>query len=293
MHDLDGRIPLLPEGKTLVSAHTYNRLAKVLRNIYSESLQIGVAPNGGLRLEIDSQPIGEGGGGDGVLAYAGPFLLTSAGVAAGKALIHLGKTFDKYVIVDCPATSYGNMVNTQSLTSGVVWLTVWETITTAQASSWNYGYSILPRGTMPESQFDIWGGDHFFVAIGAFDSNSSTYEQWHTGYAELFGGAGYTGPFRLYYDSTNSTLGVTQGKIYAGITTVPLLDSYVNYPGGNCWVVLTVSVSGTTLSVALSISTTANLTQTDTEYKVLIGRFDGRDVEQIQHGDIYIAGRAV
>lgn len=290
MHDLDGRIPLLPEGKTLVSARSYNRMATVLRNIYSESLQIGVAPNGGLRLEIDSQPIGEGGGGGDVLAYAGPFAMSATGVAAGKCLI-FGDGAD--VVVNFTATAYADMYNSQSVTTGVVWLDVYRNASTQNV--WTPFYFILPLGTNPG-----FYANEFFIPVGRFDSTAGTWEQWLTGYPEFFvggGGYAYAGPFALSLTSANegtTAVHVEPGCIYAGIAKVTTNQANINI-AASTWIALTLTQSNGVYSYSIATSNSPYPEQSSSTYVVTLGWVDADhgSIVQWQHGPIYVAGRAV
>lgn len=281
MHDLDGRIPLLPEGKTLVSAHTYNRLAKVLRNIYSESLQIGVAPNGGLRLEIDSQPIGEEGGGDGAVSgYAGPFALTDEGVSAGRFVLQNANGLE-LGYYDVPARTYGSMLATSS--TGYVSLMV--SYLPPNAPSFSYMISSSP----PDATGSSFGPAGWLYVIGYWDGNSHT--QYHFGNAYAwYSGNTYAGPFALT-PGTNVCY-IEPGIIFCGTTTLTTNRWQTSFsPSTSLYVLLTITYTNSSYHAALSTSSGYTPSQSASSYIVPLGRIHDGIIEQWQHGPVYMAGR--
>lgn len=133
MHELQGRIPYVGDGRTLVSGKTYNRLARMLRELYSESLDIGVGPTGGLRLETRFSPSGggSGGGGGGGGGYSGPFAVSygSSRITVADGLVIAGATT---ISVSATTVSSGN---------GTVYLAL-------SYSGGSYSYSVA-RGSPP------------------------------------------------------------------------------------------------------------------------------------------------
>ena len=120
MHELQGRIPLVGDNRTVVSGRTYNRLAKVLREIYSESIDVGVGPTGGLRLETRMIPSGGGGtvgGGD----YSGPFAVSAVSsglsIAAGRIIAGTSTIAVSGTTVSGSGTVYLSLVYNQSTQS--------------------------------------------------------------------------------------------------------------------------------------------------------------------------------
>lgn len=280
MHDLDGRIPLLPEGKTLVSAHTYNRMATVLRNIYSESLQIGVAPNGGLRLEIDSQPLGEGGG-DGVPSYAGLFALTDDGVSAGRVIIQ-NANGQELMTYDVPSRSYGSMLGTVS--TGYVSLIV---IYSPLSSTPNYVYYI--SSDIPDATGASFGIVGWLYVIGYWDGKSHT--QYHFGNAYAwYSGNTYAGPFALTPGS--GVCYIEPGIVFCGTTTLTTDRWQTSFsPSVSLYVLLTITYAEHSYHAELSTASSYTPSQSASRYIVPIGRIHDGIIEQWQHGPVYMAGR--
>lgn len=282
MHELDGRIPLLPEGKTLVSAASYNRMAKVLRNIYSESLQIGVAPNGGLRLEIDSQPLGEGGGDGAVSGYAGPFALTDDGVSAGRFVLQNANGLE-LGYYDVPARTYGSMLGTSS--TGYVSLVA--PYLPPNAPSFSYMISASP----PDATGSSFGPAGWLYVIGYWDG--TTHTQYHFGNAYAwYSGNTYAGPFALT-PGTNVCY-IEPGIIFCGTTTLTTNRWQTSFsPSTSLYVLLTITYSNSSYHAALSTSSTYTPSQSASSYIVPLGRIHDGIIEQWQHGPVYVAGRVV
>lgn len=276
MHELDGRIPLLPEGKTLVSAHTYNRLAKVLRNIYSESLQIGVAPNGGLRLEIDSQPIGEEGGG-GVPSYAGPFALTDEGVSAGRIVLQNANGLE-LMTYDVPSWSYGTSTGYVSM------IVTYNPTTKSLTHFWQVSAQI------PDATGGSFGVSGWLFLIGYLDGNSRTQYQYGDIYA-WYSGNTYAGPFALTPGSGNVCY-VEPGIVFCGTATLTTNRWQTSFsPSTSLYVLLTITYANSSYNAEISTSSSYNPSQTASSYIVPIGRIHDGIIEQWQHGPVYMAGR--
>lgn len=171
MNELQGRVRYVGNGRALISGRTYNELARLLRNISSETIQISVGPNGGLKLEVGSFGASSGGGGG--------------------------------------------------------------------------------------------GGDL------------------------------YTGPFALSYDKTSHTVHIGGGCIFAGIVAKIFHGGTLGYSSGNDYVIMTINAVAGVLNVGFSAASVYPPTQSNTSYVVVLGTCDGESCRQWQHGDIYIAGRAV
>lgn len=72
--------------KTLVSASTFNRVARAVRNMSIDGGTIGMNPAGGIHLQLI--PAGSSGGGGGT-AYGGPFAVTAENGAITIAAGHI------------------------------------------------------------------------------------------------------------------------------------------------------------------------------------------------------------
>lgn len=268
--------------KTLVSASTFNRVARAVRNMSIAGGTIGMNPAGGIHLQLIPAVSSGGGGG----TYSGPFAMSATGVAAGRALL-FGDGGNQFV--DFPATAYADMYNRYSATSGIVWADLYK-----NNGTWTYFYFILPSNQDP-GFYD----NEFFWPVGTIDLNAGTYEQWHFG-DQIFtlssGGGEYNGPWKLEYISGANAVQITGSTaIYAGTTTIYPSTTYVTYTSGTVYVILTVGLNaaGTGLVASIAGANSPTLTQTDTQYQVCLGYYDGTKIEQWQYGEIYIAGRAV
>lgn len=276
MHDLDGRIPLLPEGKTLVSAHTYNRLAQVLRNICSESLQIGVAPNGGLRLEIDSQPLGEGGGDGAVSGYAGPFALTDEGVSAGRIVLQNANGLE-LMTYDVPSWSYGT-------STGYVSMIVTYNPTT---KSLTHYYQVSAQ--IPDATGGSFGVSGWLFLIGYLDGNSRTQYQYGDIYA-WYSGNTYAGPFAFV--PAGNVCYIEPGIVFCGTTTLTTNRNQVSFtPSTSLYVLLTITYTNSSYHATILSSSTYTPSQSASSYIVPLGRVHDGIIEQWQHGPVYMAGR--
>lgn len=271
--------------RTLVSASTFNRLARAVRNMSIDGGTIGMNPAGGIHLQVI--PSGSSGGGG--TSYSGPFAMSSTGVAAGRVIL-FGDGGNQFV--NFSATSYANMYNSQSVTSGIVWADIALNSSPFGPSGWNPFYFILSTSSDP-----VFGTDEFFWPIGTVDITAGTFEQWHFGdqvFTLSSGGGEYNGPWKLVV--SGSQIMITGSTvIYAGTATIPLSTSSVTYTSGTVYVILTIGLNaaGTGLVANVAGSNSPQLTQTDTQYQVCLGYYDGSKVEQWQYGEIYIAGRAV
>lgn len=267
--------------KTLVSASTFNRVARAVKNMSIDGGTISVNSAGGIHLQL-IPAVSSGSGGT---SYSGPFAMSSTGVAAGRCLL-FGEGGDQFV--NFPATNYADMYNRYSTTSGIVWADFW-----LNNGQWTYFYFILPVNQDP-GFYD----NEFFWPLGTVDLTAGTFEQWHFG-DQIFtlssgGGEEYNGPFKLVFQN-GEIVNFTGGYIYAGTTAITPQNNSVPYTSGNLYVILTVGLNtlGTGLVASLSGSNSPQLTQTDTQYQVCLGMYDGTKITQWQHGEIYIAGRAV
>lgn len=272
--------------KTLVSASTFNRVARAVRNMSIDGGTIGMNPAGGIHLQLIPAVSSGGGGG----TYSGPFAMSATGVAAGRCLL-FGDGGNQFV--DFPATAYADMYNRYSATSGIVWADIY-----INNGTWTYFYFILP-----DNQDPGFYDDDFFWPIGTVDLTAGTFEQWHTGDQIITlpgqggggGGGSYSGPFALSWN--NGSVDVDYGCIIAG---TELINTNRNnfYDTNPYWIILTLTRNSAGTGYTYAYSRTASggyPAQTATEYKVTIGYVNpsSQTLVQWQHGPIYVAGRVV
>lgn len=270
--------------KTLVSASTFNRVARAVRNMSIDGGTIGMNLAGGIHLQLIPAASSGGGG----TSYNGPFAMSSTGVAAGRCLL-FGDGGNQFV--DFLATQYSSMYNRYSTTSGIVWADIYK-----NNGAWTYFYFILPANTDPG-----FYSDEFFWPIGTIDTGAGTFEQWHFGDQVITlssgggGGAAYSGPFAISW--SNGTATVDYGCIIAGTDQITTNQSTFSSTSPY-WIILTLSrnAAGTGYTYAFSSTTSGGYpAQTATEYKITIGYVNptSQTVVQWQHGPIYVAGRLV
>ena len=270
--------------KTLVSASTFNRVARAVRNMSIDGGTIGLNAAGGIHLQL-IPAVNSGGGGT---PYSGPFAMSATGVAAGRCLL-FGDGGNQFV--DFPATAYADMHNRYSATAGIVWADIY-----LNNGQWTHFYFILPSNQDP-GFYD----NEFFWPIGSIDTTAGTYEQWHTGDQIITlssggGGASYSGPFAMTWN--NGSVTVDYGCIIAGTEQITTNTRTFSLTSSPYWIILTLArnSAGTGYTYTYSSTTSGGYpAQTATEYKITIGYVNpsSQTVVQWQHGPIHVAGRVV
>ena len=127
MNELQGRLPELPDRRDiLITAHTYEQLARLVRRLTVVNGSVGVNALGGLELTMPDGNGGGGGGGGG--GYDGPFAVS---VDSGNVTIAAGN-----IIAGTSTIAFPQTVKTNA-GAGTVYLAL-----TYSGGSYSYAVAI-------------------------------------------------------------------------------------------------------------------------------------------------------